>query len=54
MRVVFDPIYFVSGYEYIISGRKFKFSLDQVLHLILFHLLMSVWLVPVTGIGFGY
>jgi HK97 family phage portal protein len=37
MRVVPDPIHFVSGYEYTVSGRKVKFSSDQILHLKLFH-----------------
>ncbi|MBC8284357.1 MAG: phage portal protein [Nitrospinae bacterium] len=32
-----DPIHFVSGYEYSVSGRKVKFSSKQILHLKLFH-----------------
>ncbi len=37
MRVVPDPIHFVGGYEYTVSGRKVKFSSDRILHLKLFH-----------------
>jgi len=37
MRVIPDPVHFVSGYEYTVSGRKVKFSPRQVLHLKLFH-----------------
>ena len=41
MRVVPDPIHFVSVYEYTISERKVKFSSDQILHLKIFHTLMT-------------
>lgn len=37
MRVIPDPVHYVSGYEYTVSGRKVKFSAEQVLHLKLFH-----------------
>ncbi len=37
MRVLPDPVHFVGGYEYTVSGRKVKFSSDRILHLKLFH-----------------
>ncbi|MEK9627842.1 MAG: phage portal protein [Nitrospinota bacterium] len=37
MRVIPDPIHFVGGYEYTVSGRKVKFSPERILHLKLFH-----------------
>lgn len=37
VRVIPDPIHFVGGYEYSVSGRKVEFSSEQILHLKLFH-----------------
>ena len=37
MRVIPDPIHYVGGYEYSVSGRKVEFARDRILHLKLFN-----------------
>jgi HK97 family phage portal protein len=37
MRVIPDPIHYVGGYEYSVSGRKVEFTRDRILHLKLFN-----------------
>jgi HK97 family phage portal protein len=37
MRVILDPIHYVGGYEYSVSGRKVEFTRDRILHLKLFN-----------------
>jgi HK97 family phage portal protein len=37
MKVIPDPIHYVGGYEYSVSGRKVEFDRDRILHLKLFN-----------------
>lgn len=37
MKVIPDPVHYISGYEYSVSGRKVEFSRDRIMHLKLFH-----------------
>jgi HK97 family phage portal protein len=37
MKVIPDPIHYVGGYEYSVSGRKVEFPRDRILHLKLFN-----------------
>ncbi len=37
MKVIPDPVHYVGGYEYTVSGRKLEFPRDRILHLKLFN-----------------
>ena len=37
MKIIPDPVHYIGGYEYCVSGRKVEFSRDRILHLKLFH-----------------